>query len=53
VSGVILGVSLVLPILIVSTCNVLNGFMATLTICGVTVCVIGVIPLCGWKLGVS
>ncbi|KAL8608257.1 hypothetical protein ACOMHN_042124 [Nucella lapillus] len=52
VTGVILGVSLTLPILVLSTCNVLNGLLATFTICSITVCVIGVIPLAGWKLGV-
>ena len=51
--GILLGVSLALPILVVSTCNVINGLLATLTICCVTVCVIGVVPMAGWKLGVS
>ena len=51
--GIILGVSLSLPILVVSTCNVINGLLATLTICCATVCVIGVVPMAGWKLGVS
>ncbi|XP_070181261.1 protein dispatched homolog 1-like [Littorina saxatilis] len=52
VMGIILGVTLALPILVVSTCNVINGVLATLTICCVTVCVIGVVPMAGWKLGV-
>ncbi|XP_076442540.1 protein dispatched homolog 1-like [Babylonia areolata] len=52
VLGVILGVSLTLPILVAATCNVINGLLATLTICCVTVCVIGVVPMAGWKLGV-
>ena len=51
--GIILGVLLSFPILVVSTCNVINGLLATLTICCITVCVIGVVPLAGWKLGVS
>ena len=51
--GIILGVSLSLPILVVSTCNVINGLLATLTICCITVCVMGVVPMAGWKLGVS
>ena len=53
VLGITLGVSLAFPVLVVSTCNVINGFLATLTICCVTVCVVGVIPLGGWKLGVG
>ncbi|XP_076464766.1 protein dispatched homolog 1-like [Babylonia areolata] len=50
--GVGLGVSLALPVLVLSTGNVINGLLATLSICCVTVCVIGVIPLAGWRLGV-
>ena len=53
VLGIALGVSLAFPVLVLATCNIINGFLATLTICCVTVCVIGVIPLGGWKLGVS
>ncbi|XP_076464560.1 protein dispatched homolog 1-like isoform X1 [Babylonia areolata] len=52
VLGVGLGVSLALPVLVLSTGNVINGLLATLSICCVTVCVIGVIPLAGWRLGV-
>ena len=53
VLGLALGLSLALPVLVVATCNVINGLLATLTICCVTVCVIGVIPLGGWRLGVG
>lgn len=51
--GILIGVGLAFPILSLSTMNVLIGFLATLSICCTTVCVIGVIPLAGWKLGVS
>lgn len=49
--GILIGVGLAFPILSLSTMNVLIGFLATLSICCTTVCVIGVIPLAGWKLG--
>lgn len=50
--GILIGVGLAFPILSLSTMNVVIGFLATLSICCTTVCVIGVIPLAGWKLGV-
>ncbi|XP_076463983.1 protein dispatched homolog 1-like [Babylonia areolata] len=50
--GIAVGLSLAFPVLVLSTCNVINGLLATLSICCVTTCVIGVIPLGGWKLGV-
>ncbi|XP_064600617.1 protein dispatched homolog 3-like [Liolophura sinensis] len=50
--GVAIGLSLALPILIVTTQNIIIGFVATLTIGCVTVCVIGMIPMAGWRLGV-
>jgi hypothetical protein len=53
VYGIIIGVSLALPILIIATRNIITGCLATFTMCCSTVCVIGVIPLGGWKLGVS
>ncbi|XP_060081595.1 protein dispatched homolog 1-like [Ylistrum balloti] len=52
VQGVIVGLGLALPILILTTLNVVIGFLATVTIGLVTACVIGIIPLAGWKLGV-
>ncbi|XP_069116529.1 protein dispatched homolog 1-like [Argopecten irradians] len=52
VQGVIVGLCLALPILILTTLNVVIGFLATVTIGLVTSCVIGIIPLAGWKLGV-
>jgi hypothetical protein len=53
VYGIIIGVSLALPILIIATKNIISGILATLSMCCSTVCVIGVIPLGGWKLGAS
>ncbi|XP_069118440.1 protein dispatched homolog 1-like isoform X1 [Argopecten irradians] len=51
VTGIAIGVSLAFPILCLSTMNVVVGSLATLSICCTTICVIGVIPLAGWKLG--
>lgn len=51
--GIIIGVTLAFPILTLTTMNVIIGFFATMSICCTTICVIGVIPLAGWKLGVS
>lgn len=52
VYGVIIGVCLALPILVIATGNIISGILATFSMCCSTVCVIGVIPLGGWKLGV-
>lgn len=52
VQGVIIGLCLALPLLILTTLNVVIGFLATVVIGLVTACVIGIIPLAGWKLGV-
>ena len=49
----LIGVGVALPILIIATGNVIVGVLATLTIVLVTVSVVGVIPMAGWKLGVS
>ena len=53
VQGVIIGLCLAFPILVIATSNIIVGLMATVTICLITVSVIGVIPLAGWKLGVG
>ncbi len=53
VTGIAVGICVALPILIFATQNVLVGLAATITIALVTVSVVGVIPLAGWKLGVS
>ena len=51
--GITLGILCALPILILATQNIIVGVFATLSMCCCTVCVIGIIPLAGWKLGVS
>ncbi|OWF55417.1 protein dispatched homolog 3-like [Mizuhopecten yessoensis] len=51
VTGIAVGVSLAFPILCLSTMNVIVGSLATLSICCTTICVIGVIPTAGWRLG--
>ncbi|XP_033735368.1 uncharacterized protein LOC117323939 [Pecten maximus] len=51
VTGIAVGVSLAFPILCLSTMNIIVGGFATLSICCTTICVIGVIPSAGWKLG--
>lgn len=51
--SVIAGVTVAWLVLVISSGNFIVGSMATLAIAGITVCVIGCIPLAGWKLGVS
>ena len=50
--GVGIGLALACPILILATMNIITGLLATLTITIITVSVVGVIPMAGWKLGV-
>ena len=50
--GVVVGILLAFPILTLATQNILIGFFATLSICCSTICVLGIIPLAGCKLGV-
>ena len=52
VLGILLGIAIALPILVLATMNVVTGLFATLNIICITVCVLGVIPLAGWKLDV-
>ncbi|XP_060601881.1 protein dispatched homolog 3-like [Ruditapes philippinarum] len=49
--GIVIGLCLACPILIIATGNVITGLLATFSLCCTTVCVIGVIVLGGWKLG--
>ena len=51
--GIAIGVGLAFPILVIATGNIITGFLATLSMVSSTVCVIGVVTLGGWKLGVS
>ncbi|XP_061195988.1 uncharacterized protein LOC133204259 [Saccostrea echinata] len=50
--GILIGLSLALPVLVLTTMNFIIGFLAWVIIALVTVCVLGSIPLLGWKLGV-
>ncbi|XP_046379986.2 protein dispatched homolog 3-like [Haliotis rufescens] len=52
VKGIIIGICLAFVILTFATQNVVLGFLATATISCVTVTIVGIIPLAGWKLGV-
>ncbi|ELT97356.1 hypothetical protein CAPTEDRAFT_185181 [Capitella teleta] len=51
VMGIMVGLCCALPILIIATHNIITGLLATFSICCVITCVIGVIPMAGWKLG--
>lgn len=51
--GIVIGISIALPVLILATGNVVGGIYATLVIVCITVSVLGVLPLAGWKLDVS
>lgn len=51
IQGIIIGLTLAFPIITLTTMNVIIGMFATLSICCTTVCVIGVIPIAGWNLG--
>ena len=51
--GVIVGVCVAFPILVFATHNIITGSLATLIIVFITTSVMGLIPLAGWKLGVS
>ena len=53
VLGVVVGISIAFPILTFTTLNIAIGLLATLCIGMVTTIVVGIIPLAGWKLGVS
>ncbi|ELU03862.1 hypothetical protein CAPTEDRAFT_209557 [Capitella teleta] len=51
VQGILIGLGVVLVVLICATRNIIVGLLGTLTICLITICVVGMIPLAGWKLG--
>ena len=51
--GIVIGISISLPILIFATGNYIVGTLATITILFVSVAIVGFIPLLGWELGVS
>lgn len=51
--GIALGLGIAVPVLILATQNLIIGLLAVTTLLAVTVCVLGVIPLAGWKVDVS
>ena len=51
--GIVLGLGIAIPMLILATQNVIVGLLAAGTLVAVTICVLGVIPLAGWKVDVS
>ena len=51
--GIIIGIALAFPVLVLATKNILVGFLATCTIGCITITVLGLIPIAGWKVGVS
>lgn len=50
--GIVIGLTLAFPVLVFTTCNWIIALIATLTIASITICVVGLIPLVGWNLGV-
>ncbi|CAD5119818.1 DgyrCDS8401 [Dimorphilus gyrociliatus] len=50
--GIIIGLCIAFPVLVIATENIIVGSLATLTIGFVTVGVIGLIPIFSWKLDV-
>ncbi|XP_021340144.1 protein dispatched homolog 1-like [Mizuhopecten yessoensis] len=50
--GIAIGICLGFVVLTIATQNVVIGFLATLSIACVTVTIIAIIPMVGWKLGV-
>ena len=50
--GIIIGLLIAFPILVIATMNVVVGALATLTIGLITLTVLAFIPIAGWKLGV-
>ncbi|XP_077990897.1 protein dispatched-like [Glandiceps talaboti] len=51
IQGIILGIALAFPVLVLATQNIIIGSMATVSIGLTTCCVVGIIPMIGWKLG--
>ena len=50
--GIIVGLSVALPILVIATNNFVTGFLATFTLILIIAMVIGLIPMAGWKVSV-
>ncbi|CAH1777269.1 unnamed protein product [Owenia fusiformis] len=51
-TGIIIGLCIAFPILVIATKNIIVGFFATCTITLITSGVCGMMPIAGWKLGV-
>ena len=51
--GIAVGMTVAFFILLLGVQNILTTIIATVTIACSTICVVGIIPLCGWKMGVS
>ena len=51
--GIIVGLCVALPILVIATDNFLTGLLTTFILILTAVMVVGLIPMAGWKLGVS
>ena len=52
IMGIVIGICSAWVILVLTTFNFIIGTLATITIGLVTACVVGMIPLLGWTLGV-
>ena len=52
VNGIVAGLCLTLPLLIIMTTNWIVALLCCMTISFITVGVVGIIPLAGWKLGI-
>ncbi|XP_074662875.1 protein dispatched homolog 1-like [Tubulanus polymorphus] len=52
INGIIIGICIAYPILLLATKNLFVAGFAVLNICFIAVSVVGVIPMAGWKLGV-
>ncbi|XP_060070535.1 protein dispatched homolog 3-like [Ylistrum balloti] len=50
--GIAIGICLAFVVLTIATKNIIIGFLATVSIACVTVTVVAIIPMVGWKLGV-
>ena len=50
--GIAVGIALAFVVITLATKNIITGLLATLNIGVVTLSVVGLIPMIGWKLGV-
>ena len=52
IQGIAVGIALAFVVITLATKNIITGLLATLNIGVVTLSVVGLIPMIGWKLGV-